>query len=108
MSNLSEVVNRAIADYGFRQGVVWGADAVARQWGLSDRELAVLQDTLIPELEALPIPVEPADQPARAGQVCGVGQGCRVGAVGLQHVVGVGPGECRVVPAEAIWLATLG
>ena len=72
MSNLSEVVNRAIADYGFRQGVVWGAEAVTRQWGLSERELAVLQDTLIPELEALPIPVEPADQPAERERFAGL------------------------------------
>ena len=79
MSNLSEVVNRAIADYGFRQGVVWGADAVARQWGLSDRELAVLQDTLIPELEDLPIPVEPADQPAERDRFAGL-----VRAAGLE------------------------
>ena len=64
MSNLGEVVDRAIADYGFRQGVVWGAEAVARQWGLSEQELATLQETLIPELESLPIPVEPADIPA--------------------------------------------
>ena len=79
MSNLSEVVNRAIADYGFRQGVVWGAEAVARQWGLSERELAVLQDTLIPELEALPIPVEPADQPAERDRFAGL-----VRAAGLE------------------------
>ena len=63
MSNLSEVVNRAIADYGFRQGVIWGAETVAVQWQLSDSELSVLQDTLIPELEDLPIPVEPVNQP---------------------------------------------
>lgn len=64
MSNLSEVVNRAIADYGFRQGVIWGAETVARQWQLSNEELRVLEDALIAELEDLPIPVEPADQPA--------------------------------------------
>ena len=64
MSNLQEVVNRAIADYGFRQGVLWGAGDVARQWQLSPEELAVLQETLVPELEALPIPVEPANIPA--------------------------------------------
>ena len=65
MSNLAEVVNRAIADYGFRQGVLWGAEDVARQWQLSQRESEVLQGTLIPALEALPIPVEPADIPAQ-------------------------------------------
>lgn len=64
MSNLSEVVNRAIADYGFRQGVIWGAETAGRQWHLSDEELRVLKETLIPELEELPIPVEPASQPA--------------------------------------------
>jgi hypothetical protein len=63
MSNLSEVVNRAIADYGFRQGVLWGAEDAARQWELSPQELSALQDTLIPALEALPIPVEPANIP---------------------------------------------
>ena len=64
MSNLSEVVNRSIADYGFRQGVIWGAETVSLQWQLTDAELKVLQDALIPELEDLPIPVEPVDQPA--------------------------------------------
>ena len=72
MSNLSEVVNRAIADYGFRQGVIWGAETVARQWQLSDQELAVLENTLIPELEALPIPVEPANQPAEQQRFAGL------------------------------------
>ena len=72
MSNLSEVVNRAIADYGFRQGVIWGAETVARQWQLSDQELAVLENTLIPELEALPIPVEPANQPAEQQRLAGL------------------------------------
>ncbi len=72
MSNLSEVVNRAIADYGFRQGVIWGAETVARQWELSTEELAVLQDTLVPELEALPIPVEPADQPTQQQRFAGL------------------------------------
>ena len=72
MSNLSEVVNRAIADYGFRQGVIWGAETVALQWQLSDQELAVLENTLIPELEALPIPVEPANQSAEQQRFAGL------------------------------------
>ena len=79
MSNLSEIVNRAIADYGFRQGVVWGTEDVAKQWQLSDRELSVLQETLVPELEALPIPVEPANIPAEQQRFAGL-----VRAAGLE------------------------
>ena len=79
MSNLSEVINRAIADYGFRQGVLWGAEDVARQWELSAQELALLQDTLISELDALPIPVEPANIPGEQERFAGL-----VRAAGLQ------------------------
>ncbi len=75
MSNLTEIVNHAIADYGFRQGVLWGAADVARQWQLSPQELSVLQDTLIPALEALPIPVEPANIPAEQERFAGLVRG---------------------------------
>ena len=75
MSNLTEIVNRAIADYGLRQGVLWGTADVARQWQLSPQELSVLQDTLIPALQALPIPVEPANIPAEQERLAGLVRG---------------------------------
>ena len=56
--------DRAVADYGFRQAVLYGADDVARRWELSDQERAVLESTVLERLAALPIPVEPEDVPA--------------------------------------------
>ena len=61
MSNLVEVVNKAIADYGFRQVVLWSPEDVVREWQLSELEAEILQGTLTSTLEALPVPVEPAD-----------------------------------------------
>ena len=63
MSNLSNVVNKAIADYGFRQVVLYSPDDVIREWQLSELEGEVLKGNLKWGLEALPVPVEPADIP---------------------------------------------
>ena len=64
MQTLVEITNKAIADYGFRQAVLWSPDDVAEQRGLSESEAAALKGPVRDALEELPIPVEPEDQPA--------------------------------------------
>ena len=66
MEQLKEIADKAIANYGFRQVVMWSPEDIIEQWKLSDRETRVLQDTLVKELEALPVPVEPEDVPAES------------------------------------------
>ena len=63
MDKFIEVVNRAVADYGFRQAVLYGAKDVGRRAGFSQQEQAILEGTVLDFLAALPIPVEPADIP---------------------------------------------
>jgi len=65
MKKLQEVINRAIADYGFRQEALWSPQDVATRFGLSPRELQALEGPLHGELEKLPIPVQPADIPTQ-------------------------------------------
>ena len=64
MDKLIDIAGRAVADYGFRQAVLYGADEVARRWELSEQERDVLDSTVLERLASLPIPVEPADVPA--------------------------------------------
>ena len=61
MEALVEIANKAIADYGFRQVVLWSPDDIIAQWGLSSQEAQVLQGPVLKALGALPIPVEPQD-----------------------------------------------
>ena len=63
MDKVIEITNRAVADYGFRQAVLYGVDDIARRWELSDQERSVLEGTVLAPLGALPIPVQPADVP---------------------------------------------
>ena len=72
MSSLREISDRAVADFGFRQAVMWNPDDVAERWNLSDKEKEVLNDVLGPELEALPNPVEPEDVPTQQTLVGGI------------------------------------
>ena len=72
MSSLREISDRAVADFGFRQAVMWNPDDVAERWNLSDKEREVLNDVLGPELEALPNPVEPDDVPTQQTLVGGI------------------------------------
>ena len=72
MEKLIDLANRAIADYGFRQAVLYGAADIARKWELSEEESAQLSGTVLAELNALPIPVQPADIPAEQARVAGV------------------------------------
>ena len=63
MEKVIEISDRAVADYGFRQAVLYGADDVSRRWGLSDQERSVLESVVVEALSALPIPVQPANIP---------------------------------------------
>jgi hypothetical protein len=58
-----EILDKAIADFGFRQMVLWSPGDVAARWGLSAKEAEVLKGQVRTELEKLPVPVEPADRP---------------------------------------------
>ena len=66
MSNqvLREIIDRAVADYGFRLAVMWGTDDVIAGSDLSSGEAGALRDLVVPELKELPNPVEPADHAA--------------------------------------------
>ncbi len=61
---LTGIINRAVADYGFRLAVMWGTGDVASGFGLSPGEARVLAEVIVPELKELPNPVEPDEQPA--------------------------------------------
>ena len=72
MDKLIDIVERAVADYGFRQAVLYGAEDVARRWELSDQEKSLLNGLVIEMLAGLPNPVEPDNVPveqARLAQV---------------------------------------
>ena len=69
MDKVIEIADRAVADYGFRQAVLYGADDVARRWELSDQETSVLETTVVQRLSALPIPVQPEDVPAEQARL---------------------------------------
>ncbi len=69
MEKVIEISDRAVADYGFRQAVLYGADDVSRRWGLSDQERSVLEGIVVEALSALPIPVQPADIPGEQARL---------------------------------------
>ena len=71
MNKLIEVANRAVADYGFRQAVLYGADDIARRAGFTQEEQAILEGTVLELLAALPIPVQPEDIPEEQARVAG-------------------------------------
>ena len=75
MEKLIDIANRAVADYGFRQAVLYGAADIARRWELSDEEAALLSGAVLAELTTLPIPVQPADIPAEQARVAEVIRG---------------------------------
>ncbi len=75
MDKLIDIANRAVADYGFRQAVLYGASDIARRWELSEDEAALLSGPVLAELSALPIPVQPADIPAEQARVAEVIRG---------------------------------
>ena len=59
---LRDIIDKAVADYGFRLAVMHGVDDVIAASDLSDSEATALKDTVVPELKNLPAPVEPADR----------------------------------------------
>ncbi len=69
MEKVIEISDRAVADYGFRQAVLYGADDVGQRWGLSDQERSVLEGIVVEALSALPIPVQPAEIPAEQARL---------------------------------------
>ena len=75
MEKLIDIANRAVADYGFRQAVLYGASDIARKWELSEDEAALLSGPMLAELSALPVPVQPPDIPAEQARVAGVIRG---------------------------------
>ena len=82
MEALIDIACKAIADNCFRQAVQWSPQDVAVRWDLSPRETTVLQGPVRDALDALPIPVEPADIPAeqeRFGRLIGDSLGATQG-----------------------------
>jgi hypothetical protein len=69
VDKLIDIIDRAVADYGFRQAVLYGAQDVARRWVLSEQERSVLEGPVLEMLAALPIPVEPDDVPAEQARL---------------------------------------
>jgi hypothetical protein len=69
MEELMEIANQAVADYGFRQAVMYGPDNVGRRAGLSEEQQALLEGTVVEFLANLPIPVQPADVPAEQARL---------------------------------------
>ena len=60
--DLMQITNKSIADYGFRQVVVWSPEDIIDSWGLDKAEAELLTTRIIPKLKDLPVPVEPAEQ----------------------------------------------
>ena len=75
MDKLIDIANRAVADYGFRQAVLYGVADIARRWSLDEEEAALLSGPVLAELSALPIPVQPSDIPAEQARVAEVIRG---------------------------------
>ena len=69
MDKLIDLANRAVADYGFRQAVLYGAEDVGRRAGLTQDEQAILEGTVVALLAALPVPVQPGDIPGEQALV---------------------------------------
>ena len=63
MEKLIRIANRAVADYGFRQTVLYGAEDIAQRAGFSTQEQEILAGTVLEFLAALPIPVQPENIP---------------------------------------------
>ncbi len=72
MEALVEIANKAIADYGFRQVVLWSPEDVLAQWGLSESEEQVLRGPMRRALESMPVPVEPANIPDEQRRIAGI------------------------------------
>ena len=69
VDKLIDITNRAVADYGFRQAVLYGSADVGIKSGLSDREAAILKESVLELLAALPVPVQPQDIPTEQARL---------------------------------------
>ena len=69
MDKVIEIANRAVADYGFRQAVLYGAEDIARRWDLTQAERFVLEGPVLERLGVLPIPVQPEHIPGEQAQI---------------------------------------
>ena len=69
MEKLIDIANRAVADYGFRQAVLYGANDIGLRSGLSLKEQEILEGPVLEFLAALPIPVQPEDVPSEQARV---------------------------------------
>ena len=58
---LRAIIDKSVADYGFRLAVMWGTDDVVAGSDLTSEEAQSLREAVVPELKLLPDPVEPAD-----------------------------------------------
>lgn len=61
---LRAIIDKAVADYGFRLAVMWGTDDVVAGSELTAEEAQALREVVVPELKLLADPVEPADHAA--------------------------------------------
>lgn len=64
VETLGDLIEDAVADYGFRLAVMWGTEDVITMSSLSQAEACVLRSIVVPELKRLPDPVEPGDRPS--------------------------------------------
>lgn len=69
---LREIINQAVADYGFRLAVMWGADDVIKGLDLTSQEARTLTELIVPELKKLPNPVEPRHHDATQRRLAGL------------------------------------
>ena len=58
------LAEKAIADYGFRQALLWGTDEVLAAWPLDPAEAEAVRSRLLAPIAELPVPVEPGQRPA--------------------------------------------
>ena len=69
---LRAIIDKAVADYGFRLAVMWGTDDVVAGSELTADEAQALRDVVVPELKLLPDPVEPADHASVQERIAGL------------------------------------
>ena len=69
---LQSIIEKSVADYGFRLAVMWGTDDVIAQAGLNEQDGQALRSVIVPELKQLPDPVEPNDRPAVNERLAGL------------------------------------
>lgn len=72
MNKLQAIAEHAITDWGIRQTVMWAPQEIITRRQLSDAEASILRNIIGPELEGLPVPVEPEDRPAECSRFEGL------------------------------------